>query len=301
MTTTRSAPWTSDARIGRPRRIGVPSAEEWPSLTNRLLTLRPSPGEVPEPSATTPPYRTSVSASGAPTLSDTAADLTPGTLRTSCSASRQRSGVHPSCRMEGESCTVQSPSSRMPASRAISRWELLARRAAPMRSTSAVAASSVISTRCRRPRRAVRVAPLAPSFSLVTRSPRDACQAGMLPATRPTVSDTAQANSATVPSTSIVSARGNPLGSIVEISRTDGHAMARPSAPPGTPSSVDSTTSWRANWTRLAPSAARILISWSRAPLRASCRLRRLPTPISRTHETAPRRTQSRRLTSPAM
>ena len=109
----------------------------------------------------------------------------------------------------------------------------------------------------------------------------------------------AKVKTSTVASSPIASSRGMLPGLIARTTCSATWAIARPAAPPRTPSSTLSVSSWRTSRFQLAPSAVLTAISFCRLVARVSNRLATLAHAISSTSATEPSTTSTATRTLP--
>jgi hypothetical protein len=130
------------------------------------------------------------------------------------------------------------------------------------------------------------------SLSEVTRSVRDALNAGKSPKRIPVSSETASVKLSTRQSTPMAEPsspmRGRPAGLTASRARTPAKPSAKPKTPPVTESKTLSVSSWRTMRMRLAPRAERTASSRLRPVARTSSRLATLAQAMSSTRATAP-------------
>ncbi len=138
--------------------------------------------------------------------------------------------------------------------------------------------------------------PSSPSAS--TRLSRRTRNAGNSPKTMLVPTETTSAKTRTTASTPSASRRGKSAGNQDGIDRCSSAVSARPAAPPLSPRSRLSTSSWRVTRALPAPSAARIAISRLLVVVRASCRLATFAVAVASSKPTATSSTTSGRRTS---
>ena len=159
---------------------------------------------------------------------------------------------------------------------------------APVNSTRESANSTITSAFRSRPRRKPPLTPLPESFSGSTILRRASCSAGASPKSSAVKTVRPRLNANTGRSNPISASFGiAPSGMKVTSALMPAYAKPQPTTVPPSPSSTLSTSSCRTTRHRLAPSAARIAISRSRAVDRAKSMFATLAQAISKSSATA--------------
>ncbi len=180
------------------------------------------------------------------------------------------------------------------------RTKLLINSPAPTSSTSASPTSTTTSAPRTRPARPTPTSPRLDSFSDSLRFSRDVSTAGTAPNASPVRSEAPSVNRSAAGFTPACPAASRFCGPSATSASTPQCASSSPVAPPAAASSRLSVSSWRMSRRRPAPSAARSAISLRRPAARVIWRFATLTHAMRSTDPTAPSRTRSAGLISPA-